>query len=59
MEAHRLAPDLVIVGEEIDTETGGELIAYFVKSRSRPVSSARGHSSPAGAGRGDQRLTSA
>jgi predicted metal-dependent phosphoesterase TrpH len=31
LEAHRLAPDLVIVGEEIETETGGELIAYFVK----------------------------
>jgi predicted metal-dependent phosphoesterase TrpH len=31
LEAHRLAPDLVIVGEEIETETGGELIAYFVQ----------------------------
>jgi predicted metal-dependent phosphoesterase TrpH len=31
LEAHRLAPDLVIVGEEIETETGGELIAYFVR----------------------------
>jgi predicted metal-dependent phosphoesterase TrpH len=31
LEAHRLAPDLVIVGQEIDTETGGELIAYYVK----------------------------
>ncbi len=30
LEAERLAPDLVIVGEEIATETGGELIAYFV-----------------------------
>lgn len=30
LEAHRLAPDLVIVGQEIDTETGGELIAYYV-----------------------------
>ena len=31
LEAHRLAPDLVIVGQEIDTEPGGELIAYFVQ----------------------------
>ena len=31
LEAHRLAPDLVIVGQEIDTETGGELIAYYVQ----------------------------
>jgi predicted metal-dependent phosphoesterase TrpH len=31
LEAHRLAPDLVIVGEEIETETGGELIAYYVQ----------------------------
>jgi predicted metal-dependent phosphoesterase TrpH len=31
--AHRLAPDLVIVGEEINTETGGELIAYYVSER--------------------------
>jgi predicted metal-dependent phosphoesterase TrpH len=31
LAAHRLAPDLVIVGEEIETETGGELIAYFVR----------------------------
>lgn len=31
LEARRLAPDLVIVGEEIETETGGELIAYFVQ----------------------------
>ncbi len=30
LAAQRLAPDLVIVGEEIATETGGELIAYFV-----------------------------
>lgn len=30
LAAQRLAPDLVIVGEEIETETGGELIAYFV-----------------------------
>lgn len=29
--ARGLAPDLVIVGEEIETETGGELIAYFVR----------------------------
>ena len=31
LEAHRLAPDLVIVGQEIETETGGELIAYYVQ----------------------------
>jgi hypothetical protein len=31
LEAHRLAPDLVIVGQEIDTESGGELIAYYVQ----------------------------
>ena len=31
LEVHRLAPDLVIVGEEIETESGGELIAYFVQ----------------------------
>ena len=36
LEAHRLAPDLVIVGEEIDTETGGELIAYFVQEAVPP-----------------------
>lgn len=30
LAAQRLAPDLVIVGEEIATETGGELIAYFL-----------------------------
>ena len=30
LAAQRLAPDLVIVGEEIATETGGELIAYFI-----------------------------
>ena len=29
--ACRLAPDLVIVGEEIETAEGGELIAYFVR----------------------------
>ncbi len=29
--AHRLAPDLVIVGEEIATSGGGELIAYYVR----------------------------
>jgi predicted metal-dependent phosphoesterase TrpH len=28
--AQQLAPDLVIVGEEIMTSTGGELIAYYV-----------------------------
>lgn len=31
LAAQTLAPDLVIVGQEIDTETGGELIAYFVR----------------------------
>lgn len=31
LAAQALAPDLVIVGQEIDTETGGELIAYFVR----------------------------
>lgn len=30
LEAHALAPDLIIVGQEIDTAVGGELIAYFV-----------------------------
>ena len=29
-EAYALAPDLIIVGQEIDTAWGGELIAYFV-----------------------------
>jgi predicted metal-dependent phosphoesterase TrpH len=29
-EAYALAPDLIIVGQEVDTETGGELIAYYV-----------------------------
>jgi len=29
--AHERAPEFVIVGEEIETATGGELIAYFVK----------------------------
>jgi len=36
LEAHRLAPDLVLVGEEIVTETGGELIAYFVQEAVPP-----------------------
>ena len=31
LTAQVYAPDLVIVGQEIDTETGGELIAYFVR----------------------------
>jgi hypothetical protein len=31
LAARALAPDLVIVGEEIDTAVGGELIAYFVR----------------------------
>lgn len=30
LAAHALAPDFVIVGEEIETATGGELIAYFL-----------------------------
>ncbi len=30
LAAHALAPDLIIVGQEIDTAVGGELIAYFV-----------------------------
>lgn len=29
--ARSLAPDLIIVGQEIDTQEGGELIAYFVQ----------------------------
>lgn len=33
LEAYALAPDLIIVGQEIDTAVGGELIAYFVKER--------------------------
>lgn len=35
LEAHALAPDLVIVGEEILT-TRGELLGYFVKERVPP-----------------------
>lgn len=31
LAAHALAPDLIIVGQEIDTASGGELIAYFVQ----------------------------
>jgi predicted metal-dependent phosphoesterase TrpH len=31
LAAHALAPDLVIVGEEIETAEGGELIAYYVR----------------------------
>ena len=31
LAAQRLAPDFVIVGEEIQTDVGGELIAYFVR----------------------------
>jgi predicted metal-dependent phosphoesterase TrpH len=34
--ARRLAPDFIIVGEEIRTATGGELIAYFVRERVPP-----------------------
>ncbi len=33
LEAYSLAPDLIIVGQEIDTAVGGELIAYFVKEQ--------------------------
>jgi predicted metal-dependent phosphoesterase TrpH len=32
-EAYALAPDLIIIGQEIDTAVGGELIAYFVKDQ--------------------------
>lgn len=31
LEAHALAPEYVIVGEEIKTSDGGELIAYYVR----------------------------
>lgn len=31
LAAQALAPDLIIVGQEIDTASGGELIAYFVQ----------------------------
>ncbi len=31
LKAKALAPDLVVVGEEVLTERGGELIAYYVK----------------------------
>ncbi len=31
LRAKELAPDLVIVGEEVKTSTGGEIIAYFLK----------------------------
>lgn len=36
LEAHALAPDLIIVGQEIDTAGGGELIAYFVTEQIPP-----------------------
>lgn len=36
LAAHALAPDLIIVGQEIDTATGGELIAYFVRETVPP-----------------------
>jgi len=36
LEAKALAPDLIIVGQEIDTEVGGELIAYYVTERVPP-----------------------
>jgi predicted metal-dependent phosphoesterase TrpH len=32
-EAFALAPDLIIIGQEIDTAAGGELIAYFVEEQ--------------------------
>ena len=35
LEAHALAPERVIVGEEIET-TQGELLGYFMTSTSRP-----------------------
>lgn len=31
LAASALAPDMIIVGQEIDTATGGELIAYFMQ----------------------------
>ncbi|PKO22466.1 MAG: phosphotransferase [Chloroflexi bacterium HGW-Chloroflexi-1] len=34
--ARQLAPDLIIVGQEIDTAAGGELIAYFLQERVPP-----------------------
>jgi predicted metal-dependent phosphoesterase TrpH len=36
LAAQQLAPDLVIVGEEIRTAAGGELIAYFVQETVPP-----------------------
>lgn len=36
LEAHALAPDLIIVGQEIDTAVGGELIAYFLTAQIPP-----------------------
>ena len=36
LEARALAPDLIIVGQEIDTAAGGELIAYFVTEQIPP-----------------------
>jgi predicted metal-dependent phosphoesterase TrpH len=36
LEARALAPDLIIVGQEIDTAVGGELIAYFLTERIPP-----------------------
>lgn len=33
LAAHAVAPDLIIVGQEIDTAVGGELIAYFVQEQ--------------------------
>lgn len=36
LAAYALAPDLIIVGQEIDTATGGELIAYFVQEQVPP-----------------------
>lgn len=36
LAAHALAPDLIIIGEEIDTDPGGELIAFYVQERVPP-----------------------
>lgn len=36
LAAHALAPDLIIVGEELATAPGGELIAYYVREQVPP-----------------------
>jgi len=36
LAARQLAPDLIIVGQEIDTAAGGELIAYFLQEQVPP-----------------------